>query len=243
MDERDYDEPDSDEEKKDAAVLSDESDDDFDLSKVKTEAVDDFNTSKVKDERPSNADVEQLEEIERKEDEELDQLQGDTDILAMIAKKVTASSNNVDVRNFYYDKEKHSWCCIKFDVPIKFKNIDMTNVLREAAKASIIWEVPKIKRAFAHKQNDVLVVTTDGINIGVSLHLNCVLFPELNNHLIFHRRCSSTIRFLILINSTPTISTLLLELTESKLPPESSSRKSRTCSKFTVSLSIHDTYR
>lgn len=118
---------------------------------------------------PSNADVEQLEEIERKEDEELDNMKGDQDILQLIAKRNSAAGTGIiTVKEFCQDKQKYRWCRIKFEVPVRIKSIDMTNVLREAAKASIIWEVPKIKRAFTHKQNDTLVVTTDGINIGVS---------------------------------------------------------------------------
>ena len=137
---------------------------------MKLEVDDEFDVNKLKKEvEPSNADVEQLEEIERKEDEDLDDCQGDEDILNLLSKRSTSVAHNITVKDFFYDKEKYRWCCVKFEVPIKFKNIDMTNVLREAAKGSIIWQVPKIKRAFTHKQNDVLVVTTEGINIGVSL--------------------------------------------------------------------------
>lgn len=136
------------------------------MSKVKLEVDDEFDTRKLKREvEKSNADVEQLEKIERKEDESLAEFEGDEEILGALTKK---NLTNISVKDFIYDKEKYRWCCIKFDVPIKFKNIDMTNVLREAARGSTIWQVPKIKRAFTHKQNEELVVTTDGINIGVS---------------------------------------------------------------------------
>lgn len=148
--------------------MSEDSEDEFDLTKVKLELDDQFDVSTIKKEvGPSNADVEQLDEIERKEDEE-NEIQGDEAILQAITSRRAAHGSNITVKDFIYDKDKHRWCCIKFEVPVRFKNIDMTNVLREAAKSSIIWEVPKIKRAFTHKQNDVLVVTTEGINIGVS---------------------------------------------------------------------------
>lgn len=167
-DERDYDEPEDDEEKQDAALLSD-SDDEFDAQKVKLEIDDEYNDRLPKKEAgPSNADVEQLEEIERKEEEELNEEQGDRDI---IEKLNSASSNmrgQVEVNQFEFDKENSRWCVVRFEVPMRFKNIDMTTPLREAAKGCVIWEVPKIKRAFTHKAKDVLVVTTDGINIGVS---------------------------------------------------------------------------
>lgn len=168
-DENDYDEPASDDEKRDAAENSDDSDDEFDLTKVKLEVDDEFDISKMKREvEKTNADVEQLEEIERKEDEDLAQFEGDEEILRILTKKNSSLGNSIFVKDFIYDKEKYRWCCIKFEVPIKFRNIDMTNVLREAARGATIWQVPKIKRAFTHKQNDELVVTTDGINIGVS---------------------------------------------------------------------------
>lgn len=137
---------------------------------MKLEIDDEFDISQLKGEKvPTNADVDQLAEIERKEDEDLENFEGDEDILQSLNKRNAAMNSSITVKDFIYDKDKHRWCCIKFEVPIKFKNIDMTNVLREAARTSIIWQVPKIKRAFTHKMKDVLVVTTDGINIGVSL--------------------------------------------------------------------------
>jgi hypothetical protein len=167
LDEKDYEEPDSDEEQRDAAV--EDSDDEIDLTKVKHEDDDDFDMSKLKKEaEPSNADVEQLEELERKEEEDLEEFKGDEDILRLLAEKTARFCGSITATNFVHDKEKFRWCILNFEVPMKFKNIDMTNVLREVAKSAVIWEVPKIKRAFTHKQNDVLVVTTEGINIGVS---------------------------------------------------------------------------
>lgn len=136
---------------------------------MKLDVDDEFNISKIKKEAEnSNADIEQLEEIERKEEEDLAEFEGDEEILKTLSKRNNAMKTSITVNDFIYDKDKYRWCCIKFEVPIRFKNIDMTNVLREAAKGSIIWQVPRIKRAFTHKQNDELVVTTDGINIGVS---------------------------------------------------------------------------
>lgn len=203
MDEKDYEEPDSDEEKRDALI--DDSDDEFDMSRVKLEVDDEFDLSLLKKEvEPSNADVEQLEELERKEEEDLAEVQGDDDIMSFLTERTSKVNSSITVKDFVYDKEKHRWCVLKFEVPMKFKNIDMTNVLREAAKAAIIWQVPKIKRAFTHKQNDVLVVTTDGINIGVSFRK---LSKILLNQLFFTRRCSSTTRSSTSTACTPTTST------------------------------------
>lgn len=177
-DENDYDEAESGDERKDASDV--DSDDDFDVTNVKLEVDEEFDISRLKMEvQRGNEDVEQLDEIERKEDEYLDEEKGDEDILNSINNR---SSGYSHVKNFIYDKEKHRWCTIKFEMPIKSKSIDMTNVLREAAKASTIWQVPRIKRAFAHKQNDVLIITTDGINIGVSLPMKIVVLAT--NHLL-----------------------------------------------------------
>lgn len=170
LDEKDYEEPDSDEEKRDA--VEDDSDEDFDLTQVKLEVNDEFDMSALKKEvAPNNEDVEQLDEIERKEDEILAEVEGDEDIIKFLTERTLKVNSWIKVIDFLHDKEKHRWCCVKFEMPVKFKNIDMTNVLREAARTSVIWQVPKIKRAFTHKQNDLLVVTTDGINIGVSCEL------------------------------------------------------------------------
>lgn len=140
------------------------------MTKVKSELDENLDESQLKKEaEPSNADVEQLEEIERKEDEELEKMKGED--LQYVSRKSAVHGGWIEVKEFSYDKENHLWCRIQFELPVKFKSIDMTNVLRDAAKASIIWQVPRIKRAFTHKQNDVLVVTTDGINIGVGLRI------------------------------------------------------------------------
>lgn len=115
---------------------------------------------------PNNDDAEQLDEIERKEEELIMNSQGDKDILELLAK--FSSAHRMTVRGFNYDKNKYHWVEIKFEAPIKFKNLDMTNLIRERAKAATIHEVPKIKRAFVDRQKNVLMVTTEGINIGVS---------------------------------------------------------------------------
>lgn len=67
--------------------------------------------------------------------------------------------------DYSYDKEKHLWCQIRFSLPMKFKNIDLSNLLRNLAKKSIIWEVPHINRAITYMAGDNLMLKTDGINI------------------------------------------------------------------------------
>jgi DNA-directed RNA polymerase I subunit RPA1 len=112
-----------------------------------------------------NEDIEQLEKLEK--DQEDMQMLNDDDIFKNITRRTAHISSNIVVKDFTYDSKKFLWCCIKFEVPVKFRNLDMTNVLRDTARTSVIWEVPKIKRAITFKQNDLLSVKTEGINIEV----------------------------------------------------------------------------
>lgn len=248
-DDNDYEEPDSDEEKRDAANKdSDNSDDEFDVSRVKLEVDDAFDVSMMQQKvQPNDDDVEQLEEIERKEEELIMEKAGDKEILELLAK--FSSAHLLRVREFDYDKVKHSWVEIRFEAPIKFKNLDVTNIIRELARASTIHEVPKIKRAFVDRQKNGLVVTTEGINIGVS-RLNSLTVKSKNKSqnqsslsLIKLRRCSNTIKFSTSISSTQTTSMLSRELMALRRPLESSSRRCKMCSTFTAFTSIRDTCR
>lgn len=137
------------------------------MSKVKLEVDDEFDISMMQQKvLPHNDDAEQLDEIERKEEELIMLKAGDKDILDLLAR--FSSATQMTVREFDYDKEKYAWVTIQFEAPIKFKNLDVTNIIRELARASTIHEVPRIKRAFVDRQKNGLVVTTEGINIGVS---------------------------------------------------------------------------
>lgn len=193
MDENDYEEPESDEEKRDAQQNLDSDDDEVDMTVVKLEVDEDFDVSTIQQKvQPNDDDIEQLEELERKE-EEMMQNCGDKEIFALLAK--FSANHQMVVCGFEYDKEKYSWVKVNFEAPIKFRNIDMTNIVREIARLSTIHEVPKLKRAFVHRQNDVLVVTTEGINIGVNILRN---FNELNIYFIIlhtHRQCLNTTKF------------------------------------------------
>lgn len=146
-----------------------ESDDDFDLTRVKLEVDENFDESqllKLVSEK-NNEDVEQLEKLEK--DNEDDQVTNDDDLFRSLTKNVAQLSSNIVIKDFSYDLKKYLWCSLKFEVPVKFKNIDMTNLLRDTARASVIWQIPKIKRAITFKQNDTLCIKTDGINIEVRM--------------------------------------------------------------------------
>jgi DNA-directed RNA polymerase I subunit RPA1 len=131
-----------------------EVDEDFDASQL-------LNLVREKE----NEDIEQLEKLQAKHDD--DHVTNDDELLRNIVKKIANISSNIVIKDFAYDRQKHRWCILKFEVPVKFKNIDMTNLLRDTARAAVIWEIPKIKRAITFKQNDILCIKTEGINIEV----------------------------------------------------------------------------
>lgn len=112
-----------------------------------------------------NEDIEQLEKLEKDQDDI--QMPNDDDIFKNLTRKSANISSNIVIKDFTYDSKKFLWCCIKFEVPVKFRNLDMTNVLRDTARTSVIWEIPKIKRAITFKMNDILSIKTEGINIEV----------------------------------------------------------------------------
>jgi hypothetical protein len=154
-----------------------ESEDEFDLSKIKQEGnleVDEtFDTNQLLAlvAENTNEDVEQLERIEKEiEDDQL--LANDDELMKFITRKAAHFSSNIVIKDFEYDRKKFLWCCIKFEVPIKFRNIDVTNLLRDTARTAVIWQIPKIKRAITFKQNDILSIKTEGINIEVRYKMN-----------------------------------------------------------------------
>ncbi|KAL7035470.1 hypothetical protein ACKWTF_008392 [Chironomus riparius] len=171
VDEMDYDEPENDDEMNDAN--SDKSDDEFDLERVKLEVDEDMDVSKLEKLilENSNADLEQLKEIEEKEDADSENMKDD-EVAKALAKKAHVTCSNITVNEFTSDSKHHRWCKVKFQVPIKFKNIDLTSVIKDAARTAVIWEIPKIKRAITFKQNDLLCIKTEGINIEVKNYSN-----------------------------------------------------------------------
>ncbi|KAG5680123.1 hypothetical protein PVAND_009648 [Polypedilum vanderplanki] len=174
-DERDYEEPEDNEEIKDADSDKSDEEEDFDLSKVKLELDDDVNVKLLEElvREDPDADLEQLKSFEKKEDEDDDQ--GEDDMMNYLEKKLSTISANIMIQSFEKDSKKHSWCKIKFSVPIKFKNIDMTSVIRDAARTSVIWEIPKIKRAITFKQNGLLCIKTEGINVEAMFEYDKIL--------------------------------------------------------------------
>lgn len=53
-------------------------------------------------------------------------------------------------------------------LPLSYKKIDMTSILRDKAAKSVIWETPNIKRAITYEKDGKYILRTDGININVT---------------------------------------------------------------------------
>lgn len=61
-------------------------------------------------------------------------------------------------------------------LPMQYnKNIDLSTILKDVARKSVISEVPLIKRAITYNQQDDLVLKTDGINIVKMFEYNDLL--------------------------------------------------------------------
>ncbi|KOC69722.1 DNA-directed RNA polymerase I subunit RPA1 [Habropoda laboriosa] len=65
-----------------------------------------------------------------------------------------------------YDEEKFAWCKLSFWLPLKMIKLDLPTIIRKVANRIVLWQVPRIKRAFTFQNNDgETVLKTDGINI------------------------------------------------------------------------------
>jgi DNA-directed RNA polymerase I subunit RPA1 len=53
-------------------------------------------------------------------------------------------------------------------LPLNYKKLDLTAILKDVASKSVLWETSSIKRAITYMKNDRLTLRTDGINILVS---------------------------------------------------------------------------
>uniref|UniRef100_A0A182T4I2 DNA-directed RNA polymerase n=1 Tax=Anopheles maculatus TaxID=74869 RepID=A0A182T4I2_9DIPT len=69
------------------------------------------------------------------------------------------------IETYQIDRVNHRWCQIVLHMSLKLKEIDFTKLFREVADRSVIWEVPRIKRAITYMQNDQLYLKTEGTNM------------------------------------------------------------------------------
>ncbi|KAL1509795.1 hypothetical protein ABEB36_004477 [Hypothenemus hampei] len=73
---------------------------------------------------------------------------------------------NYSLANAYQEDKTNHYCELSFSLPLSYKKLDMTAILRDVAGKSVIWETPNIKRAITYEKNKEFMLRTDGINIG-----------------------------------------------------------------------------
>lgn len=83
--------------------------------------------------------------------------------------KIVGLESNEYNTQYRVDSQHHLWCELIFQLNMTYKNVDLSNVLKEVAHKSVVSEVPLIKRAITYNKNDDIFLKTDGINITVSV--------------------------------------------------------------------------
>ncbi|XP_059608966.1 DNA-directed RNA polymerase I subunit RPA1 [Phlebotomus argentipes] len=112
---------------------------------------------------------------EMNEEEEKKLLEGKEEELQEDEEAATVIESNEFTEAYRYDKEHHLWCELVFHLPVKYKSLDLTAMLREVAKKAVIWQVPNINRAITYFQGDQLMLKTQGINIVEMFQYNKLL--------------------------------------------------------------------
>ncbi|KAG5891414.1 hypothetical protein JTB14_031480 [Gonioctena quinquepunctata] len=83
-------------------------------------------------------------------------------------------------QNYIEDDQKYLWCEITFALPLNFKKLDLSALLKDIANKSVLWETTDIKRAITYMKDDKLMLRTDGINIVEMFKYNTILdLPQL----------------------------------------------------------------
>lgn len=65
----------------------------------------------------------------------------------------------------YIEDRKGCFCELTFSLPMSYKKLDLTAILRDVAGKSVVWETPNIKRAFSYMKDHEYILKTDGINV------------------------------------------------------------------------------
>lgn len=136
-------------------------DDDATAVKLKSKAHDeqDYDEAAVEEERKDASDADSdVEEVEG---------EGETTAAAPVEKEETIAGvdSNEFSQIYRVDKANHLWCELSFELGMSYKNVDLSIVLKEVAKKSVITQVPSINRAITYNKNDDVFLKTDGINI------------------------------------------------------------------------------
>ncbi|XP_017486749.1 PREDICTED: DNA-directed RNA polymerase I subunit RPA1 [Rhagoletis zephyria] len=116
-------------------------------------------------------DPEDVEEIkDANDDDELAGAEDDVEEVAVTADTddamVESVLNNAMVREYSYDKERHQWCKLTFNLSMIYKKPDISSTIRELAGKCVVHQVQNIKRAIIYKgDKNAHLLKTDGINI------------------------------------------------------------------------------
>lgn len=93
--------------------------------------------------------------------------------------KIAGLESNEYNTQYRVDKHAHLWCELTFQLSMTYKNVDLSIVLKEVAKKSVISEVPLIKRAITYNKNADIFLKTDGINITVRIIFINIFFDTI----------------------------------------------------------------
>lgn len=125
-------------------------DDDATAVKLKSKVHDeqDYDEAAVEEERKDASDVDS-------DVEEMDAENGANDEEAATEKEdvIAGLESNEFSQQYRTDKENHLWCELSFDLNTTYKNVDLSIVLKEVARKSVIVEVPHIRRAITYNRD------------------------------------------------------------------------------------------
>lgn len=144
----------------DEEVIGD--DDDATAVKLKSKVQDeqDYDEAAVEEELKDASDVES--DID---DMDIENAANDEENKEEKEDVIAGLDSNEFSQQYRTDKENHLWCELTFDLNMTYKNVDLSIVLKEVARESVIVEVPQIRRAITYNRDDDIFLKTDGINI------------------------------------------------------------------------------
>ncbi|XP_066149248.1 DNA-directed RNA polymerase I subunit RPA1 isoform X2 [Euwallacea fornicatus] len=131
--------------------------------------VDDQEDAKLANKHQEQQEDQEAEEDEERKDAESDDEENEATIDDGIELKATMDQSVVDNYSFAnaynYNRKRH-FCELTFSLPMSYKKLDLTAIMRDVAEKSVIWETSNIKRAITYMKGQEFMLRTDGINIG-----------------------------------------------------------------------------
>lgn len=101
---------------------------------------------KEKESGEAPKEAEEAEEDEVVNEEDMDDELGATDtVLEDEAVRMHVMKTSELINDFVFDKKEHRWCQVTFHMPLKYKDIDFTKILRDIAEKCVVWEVMRFR--------------------------------------------------------------------------------------------------